>query len=195
MDSSTVFLPVAFLCMAACLTWVLCKTKGRWFIKAIMTVLTISFSVAVWDAMKEFQGWPTVTVPEGKFELYGVLIVEPNNEPDSGCIYVWVNNKDKASVLASWLRSKKIMKDEPRTFRLPYSREAHETFDGARRDLAKGRRVVGRFGKVKAGISGKGKKDGKDGKGRSGRPSIEYDVQLWYPLPPGGGVKEQHGMQ
>ena len=127
--------------------------------------------------------------------MHWAFIHEPSNSDinKKGYILIWANaiNDDNdivESKTVSWLAhfSSKKNSDEPRVYRLPYTREAHEKIQQAMQSLAKGKKVGGSQGKGEGNQENMGQygKDGdKKAKGKGGSLSQEQEFML-YELPP-----------
>lgn len=126
---------VAFLCLAALTLWTVIGARGPWQAKLALIVVVTAYTFAVWHALGSFTGWPT-TEPFPKRALYmSSVVVEPTAET-KGAIYVWVIPPDKGGLLEY-----RNSQSEPRAYRLPYTRPAHEQIQKANEMAAKGQRV------------------------------------------------------
>ena len=183
MSVSTIALPLAFLSMAACVMWVVAKSKGPWWARASLVILTTILSVSMWSSLGELEGWPASGPPEKDLELHAAIVMEPQGEKP-GSIYIWVTPPRDSDRSVTWMaRFQRAPQGEPRAYWIPYSRKTHEAIEKVRKDLRRGRRVMIRLRK-------------RDGKKRAGKKERQgannlYDADIWYPLPSGSWGKPE----
>ena len=85
---------------------------------------------------------------------------------------------------------------EPRVHSLPYSRPLHKNIAKAQRALRKGRRVVGRLGKIPNRSQTRGPNArGKAGRSRGAPTNYLYDADFWYEMPAGRGGRKPTGRE
>jgi hypothetical protein len=96
-------------------------SDGRhWKAKLCLIVAVPVFAVAVHHALDGYRGYPTTATPPKEAQLLASVVAEP--EPgDSGHIDLWL-----------------LAGDTPRAYRVPYTRELHETLEGAAADMKRG---------------------------------------------------------
>lgn len=163
-------IPIAFLIIASLVGWFIIGTKGNWFLKAFCTSASLYFVLSIAYTLPALYGWPSDDPLPNKFEIYYVLVKEPNKvNGDDGEIYFWVreiedlsqDNKDEEEGISSYLIPLYEDKSGPRGYRVPYSTELHKRAEQIAKDLAEGKRMMGtNNGK------GGGKKGGKEGEGQ-----------------------------
>lgn len=170
--------------------WLLVDSKVSVLFKILMTTLFCVFTVGVFSGLGSFLGWAAAdsNLPE-KVTIVAVNIKEPNvNLANKGAIYLTLDSI-RSNYDNQFFRMLKYESDknEPRMFRLPYSRQLHEQLaKNVIPKLQKGQSVTGKLTKGKGGKGkpGKGppgdKKDGKSG----GSESLEQEYQF-YNLTPG----------
>ena len=170
MQPSTLAIPIAFIVLGAILLWCLIFTKGKWPIKLFLIITVPAFSVAVWNALDSYLGWPaTDSVPEKSILLWGE-VYEPNPQSgDPGKVCVWLIAYDDLAQNNSPFKYSPE-KNEPRAYRLPYSRKLHEQLEQAKKMIKGGKTV---FMKRERPAAGKGKPGGPgaEGKGKKGANS------------------------
>jgi hypothetical protein len=190
---------VAFLMLAAALSWILVWGRGKWWIRGILGAGTGWAGLVMWASIGQVAGWPVDgDPPKAGIDLGGVMIREPSDDLRyPGAIYLWGVPLSKEPRTAWWLVTLgRVDKKEPRCWRLPYSRSAHERAEGARRALAAGRRVVARPGGAPGqgeevegagfGSQSEGSQEGSPGKnGRGAGMSPKRDDVHFYDLPQG----------
>ncbi|RJQ71438.1 MAG: hypothetical protein C4519_19525 [Desulfobacteraceae bacterium] len=128
-------LAVAFVVLGAVLVWVMIQTPGRYLIKAALTPPIIWYGVVLYFAVQNLMGWPaTHKIPESSL-LLAVRVNEPNPAQNSpGAIYLWVNEAsdttDAPQSNGIPLDPRMVFKfqnlNDPRAYKVPYSREMHE---------------------------------------------------------------------
>ena len=131
---------VGFALLGGLLLWLVAGTRGAWWLKLGAIVVTLGFTFAVWRALDSFSGWPTEATPPER----ALLVSSSVDEPDA--IYLWLVPQGGFGPLG--YRSDD---QEPRAYRMPYTRELHEQVDRAsalarRGQLVELRRVPGRQG-------------------------------------------------
>lgn len=178
MNASTVFFPLAFLAIAACLGWILAKAKGHWAPKVVLVAIAAGSSIGIWFSLQDVEGWPVSGPPPETFEMHCALIREPT-PAEPGMIYLWATPDHGRSE-----------KREPRAYAIPYSKPLHEEMSKAMKDIKKGRRIMGKLKRSMAGQDQGKEKGGEGGQPRPrGMANYKYDAEFWYPLPPGGASK------
>ncbi len=181
MNLETIAIPIAFLVASALLLWFIIGSRGQWMLKAACIACTMYFGLAVWNSVGSYLGWPTSQEPPSKFQLHWAIVQEPDKQADDpGVVYLWLrkidqddNAADEAQELKeeSWLSILGYSgnKEQPRCYRLPYTRPLHEQLKQAKRQLAQGKPVIGKFSGKGFDTSKQGKGKGK-GKGKGGPP-------------------------
>lgn len=179
MSPSTLFFPLAFIALSACVLWILAKTKGAVVVKSILVVVTISFGVAMWSALGGLEGWPAPNPPEKSFELHSAIVVEPDkNVGEEGRIYLWLTPRRNPDRSMSWFaRFRTIPHDEPRAYRIRYSKPLHKKLAAAKKLMKRGQRIMMSLKKVP-----NQPKSGR--KGQKASIYKNYQAEFWYPLPP-----------
>ena len=95
-----------------------------------MIVGTCTFTFAVWDAIDSFDGWATGQPLPSRVVFVSGLVDEPD------AIYLWVVARPDSGLFGH-----RPQDDEPRAYRLPYTRRLHEQVDRANALAGSGRRV------------------------------------------------------
>jgi len=120
------------------------RTDFHWGIKAGAILVATLFYLITLMTLPGFYGWPTSEPLPQKFRLVNMEVQEPRNEVDEGVIYLWVVSLVDAS-------------DEPRAYRLPYTRELHSRLTAARKRMEFGQTLAG---ELDADAGGLGKRGG-----------------------------------
>ena len=87
-------------------------SRFRWWIKAMVIVVTCGFFIEIFFATKSLLGWPGTGQLPSRFQLLWTRVVEPDPKiSDPGAIYLWVEELDENNVPSG----------TPRAFRLRYT--------------------------------------------------------------------------
>ena len=87
-------------------------SRYRWWLKAMVIVLTCGFFIEVFFATKSLLGWPGTGQLPPRFQLLWTRVVEPDPKiHDPGAIYLWVEELDENNVPSG----------TPRSYRLRYT--------------------------------------------------------------------------
>ena len=167
-------IPLAYVITSALVLWVLIAARGRWWLKAAVTVLTLLFGIGLWLSLDSLQGWPVEAELPGRFEIKWLYAREPDKKTGNpGVVYVWAVDigKSPAATPPFFLRlSGKGTGREPRLYRLAYSRRLHEQAEEIQETISGGGRFFASLGKAPEGEEGSG-----GGRTRGG-PSTGGDV-------------------
>ena len=156
---------LGFILIAALILWFVIGSKGHWGSKAAMIFISLYFCLSVGFSVSDFMGWPTKEELPEKFLVHWLVIDEPNAKTgDEGNIYIWLKqNPEQKKIYDSWddyLLSFYDGEAEPRSHRVPYTRELHEQAQQAISMIMGGMSVGG----TSSGLQGEGDGDG-DGEG------------------------------
>lgn len=136
----SIAIPLGFLMLAGALCWYLAYVKGRWLIKALLTVFLAFYGLEVWQALDSYAGWPTRETLPRRSLLISAIVHEPNpGRRDSGGIFLWVVPLGQDSLSPFSYNS---ISGEPRAYRIPYSRAMHEQADSATKSMQQGGRPI-----------------------------------------------------
>lgn len=168
MTHHSIAIPLALSILMALALWRLADAKGDWWLKIAMIVLLTGTGVEVWKALDSYAGWPTGDRMPSQAILISAVVREPNPRThDPGAIYVWTRPLTAPS---KDLFDERPDGNEPRAYRLPYSREMHEQLMQAMQAMAQGRMIgIGRPS---------------DRPGGNGPQQIDGDDLQLYELPP-----------
>jgi hypothetical protein len=169
MAIETVGIPLAYVIVAALVLWMAITARGPWWVKALVTLLAVLFSLGLWRSLEGLQGWPVETGMPDRFEVKWTLAEEPNKKTgDPGAIYLWALDLappgGRGRPFALRLHTRDMGK-EPRIFKLPYSRRLHEQTGEIQQEISAGGRFFGYLG---AAGPGEGAPGGRGGPGREG---------------------------
>lgn len=175
----SIAIPLGFILLAGILCWHLAYAEGRWTLKLAFIVLLVGFGLEVSKSLDSYAGWPTSEDLPSTGQLLGAVIREPNAQTgDRGAIIVWVRPLEPP---VSALFREDPSPDEPRAYRIPYSRKMHEEVEGAMQAIRNGQ-VVG-FGR--RGRHHGQHRSGQPGQGQDGAQSDDDDDEVHaYALPP-----------
>jgi hypothetical protein len=121
---------IGFYLLFGLLLWFVIGSHGRWTVKLAAIAVSSLFTFIVWDALDTFSGWPTRQSPPERALLVSSTVDEPR------AIYVWLVPSNDPGLLAYQADDR-----EPRSYRLPYSRQLHAQVDMANTLARQGRRV------------------------------------------------------
>lgn len=147
MDPRLLAIPVAFIILTAIACWYAIAAKGKWWIKLLVIITIPCFGIVSWYAMTSYLGWPTSQFLSGKVFLLWTEIREPDPRTnDAGAIYLWIIPVDEGQIGSPGIMAYRPTDQEPRAYRLKYSRKAHERLFRAREMLKKGKPVILEWG-------------------------------------------------
>jgi hypothetical protein len=153
MATDTFGIPLAFAIVAAITLWIVISTRGKWWLKAAVVLLTLTFSIVLWNSLVTLQGWPVETDMPPRFEIKWTHTAEPNKKTGSaGAIYVWAVDLAPRTGRRKPLYMRLHRKgesSEPRIYRLAYSRPLHEQAEEIQQMIMGGGRF---FASMKKGI-------------------------------------------
>jgi type IV secretory pathway VirB6-like protein len=127
-----ILLALSFLLLASILGYIVIQTKLNPIIKAVLIVVMIWYSIALYSAPGHFMGWskPISVLPENSIIL-AYRIVEPSKTTKGG-MYFWVldprEGKDASNPREFF---KLVGESEPRYYCIPYDRELHKQLEEA----------------------------------------------------------------
>jgi len=153
-----VALPILLLVFGGLTFWILAESKLKWYVKTVCISVFCLFTVIFWATIHTFLGWGAneKDLPK-KILIHWVIIKEPNKFTKSnGSIYILLESVEKPEVNKISKFFGYGNKDEPRLYKLEYSRGLHEQLEEMKLKLGKGQPVVGEL--TKAGRTGIGKK-------------------------------------
>ena len=157
MAIDTFGVPLAYLIVIAATMWVVVATRGRWWLKGIIVIATVTFSITLWRSLPALQGWPVEAEMPARFEIKWLITEEPGKKTrGSGAVYVWAVDLDagRAAREPFFLRMhRKGERPEPRLYRLPYSRPLHDQAKEIQDQIRGGKRF---FGVMREGVPGEG---------------------------------------
>jgi hypothetical protein len=141
----------AYVLVAVILLAILLWARIRWWIKAVAIVLSTALFFTTFESVRALLGWPTEQVPPDRFELVYAMINEPNQATRApGAIFIWVLelpgegpiDEDEIYVPGA-IDTRLEPGQEPRAYRLAYSRETHQEVEEAKIKLLDGVRQIG----------------------------------------------------
>lgn len=139
MEINTLVIPVAFLILSSLLLWFVIDTKRRFFLKLTLIIIIPALSIMIWQSLNTYLGWPTKNDLPKKAILIWAVINEPSAKTgDPGSIYLWLTPLQNAKEQNS-LFEYKYKQNEPRAYKIPYSREMHQRLQEAGELIRKGK--------------------------------------------------------
>jgi hypothetical protein len=183
-------IPISFLILASILLWVLIGVKGKWWLKLVFIIFVPPLGLLIWNALDSYLGWPTSEEPPERFILIWGVAIEPDPKTGfEGIVYIWGD----PSILENTERgilNYEPEEQEPRAYKIPYSRELHEGLEGAKKKIAKGEQIIMERRKVGEDASGEKEKEGDKKKDKESGVEKREDYYkerykyIFYNLPP-----------
>lgn len=167
----TFAIPLTFLIVTALTLWVVIGSKGWWWAKAAVVIVTVAFSITLWQSLDGIQGWPSSDKLPAKFEIKWIFVLEPNQKTKAaGAIYVLAQDIEPEKSQHSWYLNlkHKDLSQEPRIYKTPYSRAMHEQSIKIQSRIKQGGRFFAQSNKEGVGGDGDGDGDGEEGDGDAG---------------------------
>lgn len=140
MSAGVVGITVAYVALAVLLLSL--NVYSRWpaWVKIGAVALTGALYYVTYTSFGSFLGWPAQAPLPQKFMMLAGSIDEPNEETgERGAIYIWA---------VSLARDR--LDDDPRAYRVAYSRQLHEQVGAAKKQLRNGIVQVGEVEQVSA---------------------------------------------
>jgi len=139
-------IPMRFTHRSACaltVCWMLIGAKGKWWLKLATILIVPGFGLAVWASIASYKGWPTTDEPPEKAVLVWGIIHEPDpKHGDPGSIYLWLTPLQKEGDTALNPLDYVSGGGEPRSYKLPYTRQLHDALSGAQAAAKDGRPMM-----------------------------------------------------
>lgn len=176
MSSETFAVPLAFIILSVLILWIITGVNGKWWLKALVILVTSYFSLAVWLSLSSYMGWPCREPLPDKYQVLWIVVNEPQKE-FNGAIYLWVRNLENHSNHNLFDYQPK---SEPRVYFLPYTREMHEESQRGLESLKQGKVIVG--GKKMEGSQDS--KDSDEEAQQGGGGESKNTQQYFWELPP-----------
>ena len=128
MDATVILLILGYVVLGYLLLLFNLRTGFSWLLKAAMVLVVTFFYVFTYNSYKSLLGWPTKDFLPERFRLISAQIYEPNVVINSeGSIFVWITDMEEKSGLGM-----------PRSFELPYNKEAHQKISKASINIKNG---------------------------------------------------------
>lgn len=176
----------SLLFIGGIILWLLVESRVSAIFKIIMTTLFCFFTVGVFSGLGSFLGWAAADtqMPE-TVTIIAAEIKEPNiNLNNKGAIYLTLDSvKSKYDDKFFKMLKYESDKNEPRIFRIPYSRNLHEQLNKiVIPKLRQGQKVTGKLkkGQDKSGGQGKqGNSGGTKNQNGGGSESLEQEYKFY----------------
>jgi hypothetical protein len=125
----TFIIPAAFVFLAAILLWITIGIQGKWWIKLLAMVVTLSVGLEMWRSLDSYVGYFKTadlgSMTDQRAILFWARVDEPDgNASDPGAIYMWMRlegGNDK-----KWWFANPLAGTLPQVFKFSYSREFHK---------------------------------------------------------------------
>lgn len=127
------------------LLWFLADSERvPWTLKMLISSLVLYSMVSVFYLSDSLKGWPTGDPVPENFVLGWVIIQEPDGNSD-GAIYLWATPIDFGKNCKKYLLCLEDSKlGQPRNYKIDYTEEAHEKFEGIMGELMGGKVILGK---------------------------------------------------
>ncbi|MEW8030402.1 MAG: hypothetical protein AB2792_01340 [Candidatus Thiodiazotropha sp.] len=134
MSESVLLLLFAYVVLAALVAAALIASSFPTLIRLFMVVVTTALYFITYQGWHSVQGWPAmIEVPE-RFLLHASVVDEPDKTTGSpGTITIWATDLSSGEPA-----------DDPRAYRLEYSKELHTDLEEALRNMRNGIIQLGR---------------------------------------------------
>jgi hypothetical protein len=120
---------VAYVVLGVLLLNMGLASRFRWWIKAMVIIVTCGFFIEVFFATRSLLGWPGTGALPPRFQLLWTRVVEPDPKiSDPGAIFLWVEELDENNVPSG----------TPRSYRLRYTPPLAERSLKARDEIMAG---------------------------------------------------------
>ena len=140
------FASLTFLFLIAAILWFVIGSKGSKILKAFFIFASIYLCASLGFSLQTFKGWPSNSFPAGEFQLHWAIVEEPNKKTgDPGSIYMWVsktNEEERKGIIRFFINFGMGETNEPRAFKISYSRDLHTQIAEAQKRIMLGRRVM-----------------------------------------------------
>lgn len=156
---------ISYLIIVSVFLYIVIGVKKKWLLKTVCVLAFVYYSIGLAYSINSFMGWPTsVSIPDNS-RLIWVQIHEPDY------IYLWIQTDFlDEDILRLDPRDvfQYIGNDEPRLYKIPYTKEEHRKIIKAMKDKmeSKGSQIVTK----------KGNKKGKQGQGFKEARNLEYKI-------------------
>lgn len=172
-------LAVTYILLVSIVCWFIIGSKGKWWLKIVITGLALWFGLTFTYSVNNFMGWPTIeNLGETKAQIIHFQIREPSKKAnDDGAIYVWLRllptkeeprglNIIEAMNPRIWFTYTDLR--APRSYKLPYTKELHKELN----KMQDAKDKKGSMGFLEEKTKGKEKKDKSDQNNRSPRLNV-----------------------
>jgi hypothetical protein len=130
----TLIIPAAFVFLAAILLWITIGIQGKWWIKLLAMVLTLSVGLEMWRSLDSYVGYFKTadlgSLTGRRATLFWARVDEPDeNASDPGAIYMWMRLEGGND--QKWWFANPSAGTLPQVFKFSYAREFHKAIVSA----------------------------------------------------------------
>lgn len=118
----------AFLFISILLVWLIIGSRGAWYLKLIMLLVSVLLGISIYRALNSYKGWAYAVTWEAMQGTNATLLAFEAQEPDS--IFLWIIPEPTNKPVFAY----KALPGEPISIRLPYIREAHKQLNTLQKD-------------------------------------------------------------
>jgi hypothetical protein len=122
-------LVAAYVIPIIILAWIWLGIRGKIIVKLIITACLPLIYVLHWQGLQDHRGWPAEQKLPEQFILIAADVIEP------------VKGREKQAAIYLWIKPSEAQ--QPRAYRLDYSRELHQTLFEIRKRIKQGKRQMG----------------------------------------------------
>jgi hypothetical protein len=125
----TLIIPAAFVFLAAILLWIIIGIRGKWWVKLLAMVITLSVSLEMWRSLDSYLGYFKTadlnSMTSKRAILFWARVDEPDGQvSDQGAIYMWMRVEGENQ--KKWWFANPAAGTLPQVFKFSYSREFHK---------------------------------------------------------------------
>lgn len=148
LDPTVLGLTAALMFLMVILLIGVIHSRLGWVTKALMIGASLIVAGLSYSTYVRNLGWAVVDEPPALFQILGAVVREPNQK-DPGAIYIWYKEQGQM---------------EPRSIKMPYSKDLHKQMNKAKGMMEAGRPV---FAKGKKGNKPKVKGEANDAESKT----------------------------
>jgi hypothetical protein len=148
---------IGWVILAIIFLWFIIGAKGHWFLKLTLISIATFFCFVMWNSTDKLLGLPTQRELPDKYLIHWIVVKQPTSLEKNPSIYIWAKDltkkedkeKEKTESSVSFTNSISLVYDtnDPKTYKLPYSKGAHEQARSILKELKAGQKVIGQKGK------------------------------------------------
>lgn len=169
--------------------WITIDLNGKWFLKFLIILFSLGFSVYSGISIENFYGWPTIQSMPSESRVYWALVEDPRpDEGYPGAIFVWSAGSGEQSFSESYskITFRGSRMSGVRAYKIKYSEAAKEAAIAVVQEIINGNVVIGSIPESGLDIP----EEYLLGDNQESNEGREADGIRFYSLPPAGLTKE-----